>query len=64
MVRFKIKNKQKKQNFTLRVLMQVPNYLHTGLQKITERVMEFMQAMEFYSITNLLEEVKPLSLEK
>jgi len=44
--------------------MRVLNYLHTGLQKITERVMEFMQVMEFYSIMNPLEEVKPLLPEK
>ena len=44
--------------------MQHRNYLHTGLQKIIEIHIIFMPLMEFYSIMNLLEEEKPLLLEK
>ena len=54
------KNNQKKLNFIPKVLMQLLNYLHIGLQKIIESHIKFLQVMGYFLITSLQEGVKHL----
>jgi hypothetical protein len=44
--------------------MELPNYMDTGLSKTTESLTDYMYLLEFFSITNPLEEEKLLSQEK
>ena len=54
------KNNQKKLNFIPKVLMQLLNYLHIGLQKIIESHIKFLQVMGYFLITSHQEGVKHL----
>ena len=58
------KDNQKKQNFTLKVLMHLLSYLLIGLQKIIESLIICLHLMVYYLIMSHQEEEKHLSLEK
>ena len=53
-----------KTNFYPQSPYGVANYMPIGLLKITEKPIKFLLVMEFYSITKVQEEVKPLLQKK
>ena len=56
--------KMNKHLFIQEVLMQLQSFMHIGLLLITERLMDYMHAMEFYLIMRVQGEEKLLLREK